>query len=96
MFTVGWRKGPKVNKRRWEAVKMAAHDRDSWRCVACGMAGRLEADHIKPLAAGGEIYDLENVQTLCTGCHLQKSLADRGIVPDPEQLAWRDYVRGFG
>lgn len=90
---MGWRKGPRVNKRRWEAVRLLAFDRDGWRCVDCGKAGRLEGDHIKPLADGGAIYDLENVATRCTSCHLIKTLADRGIYPDPEQLAWRSYLR---
>jgi len=44
-------------------------DRDEWRCTSCGKAGRLECDHITPLAEGGT-DDLANLRTLCRDCHI--------------------------
>jgi 5-methylcytosine-specific restriction endonuclease McrA len=34
-----------------------------------------EADHIIPVAEGGDWFDLGNLQTLCIGCHLLKTSA---------------------
>ena len=33
----------------------------------------LEDDHIKPIALGGDEYDLKNRQTLCCKCHKRKT-----------------------
>ena len=33
----------------------------------------LEADHIVPIALGGDQYDLKNYQTLCSECHKAKT-----------------------
>lgn len=34
---------------------------------------QLEDDHIKPIALGGDEYDLKNRQTLCSRCHKRKT-----------------------
>lgn len=34
----------------------------------CGTDG-LQADHIVPIADGGDEFDLDNVRTLCVPCH---------------------------
>ena len=78
---------------RWKRVRRAAIERDGYRCRACGKAaGRFEVDHIVSIAAGGEPYDLENTQTLCVGCHLDKSTRDRGGVPHVPDPAWKRLV----
>ena len=64
-------------------VRRRALDRDGWRCVQCGKAGMLEVDHIVRVRDGGPEYDLANLQTLCRGCHVAKTNAERGIVPPP-------------
>ena len=47
--------------------------RDGAACRQCGMmAGRLEVDHVHPLALGGSESD-ENRQLLCVACHQIKS-----------------------
>lgn len=51
---------------------MMTFNRDDWRCVQCGKAGRLECDHIVPLADGGT-DDLANLRTLCRDCHITLS-----------------------
>ena len=57
--------------------RQAVLTRDAWRCRNCGRvcANKREAhaDHIVPIAAGGERYDLANGQTLCASCHGSKS-----------------------
>ncbi len=55
--------------------------RDGAACRKCGKGvGRLEVDHVVPLAAGGSNAEL-NLQLLCIDCHKLKSLkegTDRG------------------
>lgn len=63
----------KVDWRRWRAVRRRVFERDGWRCVKCKRPGRLECDHIRPLAQGGRKYDLGNLQALCRGCHIRKT-----------------------
>lgn len=48
--------------------------RDAWACVQCGRIDQANhADHILPIASGGERYDVANGQTLCLSCHSRKT-----------------------
>lgn len=64
--------------RRW---RQAVLTRDAWTCVACGRVctdrREAHADHIVPVAAGGDRYALANGQTLCIRCHGRKTRAER-------------------
>lgn len=40
---------------------------------------KVEADHIIELADGGEPWDVENVQTLCSECHKEKTADSRRV-----------------
>lgn len=44
---------------RREQIRRAPH------CAVCGATSRLTADHIVPLAAGGDPLDETNLRTLC-------------------------------
>ena len=77
-----------INPRRWAAVRRAVFQRDGYRCRACGRAGRLECDHIRPLRKGGDPYALANCQALCRDCHKAKS-ARESTKPDPERERWK-------
>lgn len=53
---------------------------NAFQCQACGVvcdstdAKRVpHADHITPIAEGGDRYDLSNGQTLCASCHSKKT-----------------------
>ena len=88
-----------LNKRLWNQARTKAKDRDGWRCVKCGKAGRLEVDHIQPLCdGGGKVYDLSNLQTLCRGCHIKKSRIEREerrpeyVPKDADKAAWKTLV----
>jgi len=52
-------------------------------CRLCLANGRLIpatiADHITPIAQGGAIHDISNLQPVCAPCHQDKSNADRGF-----------------
>ena len=83
-----------IQGKRWQRVRRLVLDRDNYRCQHCGEYGN-EVDHIIPLEKQGDPYDMGNLQTLCGGrggCHHQKTNADRGIVPDPEQEKWKRYL----
>ena len=74
--------------KRWQRVRRAVFDRDGWRCTACGAAGRLECDHIRPVAKGGDWYAMDNLRTLCRSCHIQATRAAhrRPVSPDRAEL----------
>lgn len=83
-----WRK---VNRRKWEAVRRKALDRDGWRCRRCGKAGRLEVHHVKALRDGGAVYELQNLETLCRACHFAQNRSEglqRAAEKYPQQAAW--------
>ena len=48
----------RLNACRWDPVRRAVFERDHFRCVGCGSAGRLEADHVTPLQRepGQDVY----------------------------------------
>ena len=63
--------------KKWRAAVLL---RDAWKCRACGRVcgakGEAHADHITPIARGGEQYDIANGQVLCRNCHSRKTLAE--------------------
>ena len=80
-----------LNRKRWARVRLAVFRRDGYRCRKCGRPGRLECDHVIPLRAGGDPWDLSNLQTLCRGCHIEKTAAESREA-DPAREAWRALV----
>ena len=73
---------------RWKRARLAALDRDGWRCRHCGRAaGRFEVDHIVPLEAGGAAYALDNLQSLCRPCHFPRQPVTGGVPHFPD-AAW--------
>lgn len=70
-----------MKRRRAEAMAGAV-------CAHCGVAGKLELDHIDPSqktdhriwswSEPRRLAELAKCQWLCTPCHLKKSIAERG------------------
>ncbi|KKN67002.1 hypothetical protein LCGC14_0465560 [marine sediment metagenome] len=74
----------------WQFFKLDAFKRDNYSCVKCEYkptqetyegkiipdTSKLIGDHIKPIAIGGEEYNLKNVQTLCIKCNKIKTKKD--------------------
>ncbi|MCY3608985.1 MAG: HNH endonuclease [Acidimicrobiaceae bacterium] len=83
-----------LDRRRWAATRRAVFARDGHRCRSCGRAGRLECDHVEPLwrTPDQDPYSIEGCQTLCRGCHVAKSAAERRREPTAGERAWRDLV----
>ena len=84
-----------LSSRPWQRLRLKIFQRDGWRCVKCGKPGRLECDHIVPLDKGGDPWDPANLQTLCVGCHVEKSQYEREprFKADPERERWRELVK---
>ena len=59
----------------WRQVRYRTFRRDKWTCVRCGRRAR-EVDHKIPLAEGGKEFDVDNCQSLCRACHLQKTISE--------------------
>jgi len=45
--------------------------RDKWSCCNCGTKRDLHCDHVVERSRGGK-DNLDNLQTLCAGCHSEK------------------------
>ena len=83
-----------LSSRPWQRLRLKIFERDGWRCVKCGRPGRLECDHKIPLDQGGDPWNPANLQTLCRGCHIEKSRSEREprFKADPERERWRALV----
>ena len=80
-----------LNARRWGAIRRTVFERDGWRCVMCGRAGRLECDHITPLERepGQDHFDPNGLQTLCRVCHIEKTRRENRRPLTPAEQAWQ-------
>ena len=82
----------RLDLRRWARLRRLVFDLDGWRCRACGKAGRLECDHVRPLGDGGAEYDESNLQSLCRSDHILKTRRERESKLPPDRLAWVRYL----
>ena len=84
----------KLDRGRWEHVRREVFRRDRYRCRQCGRAGRLEADHVRPLHRfpDQDPFDPDGIQTLCRACHLQKTALENRRPLTPAEAAWRALV----
>lgn len=69
------------SRQEWEALRAYVFERDNYTCTYCGeRGGRLECDHIEPVARGGS-SDPENLTTSCFSCNRSKR--------DKQVFEWR-------
>ena len=76
----------RLNKKMWAHCRFLAFTRDKFRCVRCGLAGKLEVHHITALSRGGSPFALDNLKTLCRDCHLEHAVFG-------PRLEWRNYLK---
>jgi len=77
----------------WPGLRLAAKRRDRWACVKCGSKLRLEVDHVRPVKLRPDMaLSLDNLQTLCRSCHVDKTRHDKGMSLSPEQRAWKQAI----
>ena len=84
----------RLNARRWAAIRSAVFERDVFRCVECGRAGRLECDHVTPMQRepGQDVYNPNGLQAICRACHIEKTRRENSRPLTPAELAWRTLV----
>lgn len=69
-------RGSPYNTVRWQRLRARARARDGERCVRCGEVQGLSVDHRVAVADGGPMWDLDNLETLCSKCHRRKTVND--------------------
>ena len=62
--------------KTWTAIRKEVLKRDNNKCVLCGYNKVLEIDHIKAVVNGGEMWNYDNLRTLCKDCHNKKTGKD--------------------
>lgn len=66
----------RVAGSRWKRIRLE-HLAEEPLCRKCKTKGYVtlanEVDHIKPLWDGGQEYDRDNLQSLCSACHILKT-----------------------
>ena len=69
----------RVAGSRWKRIRLE-HLAEEPLCRNCKVRGYVtlatEVDHIKPLWEGGQEYDRNNLQSLCSPCHIEKTSAE--------------------
>ena len=55
----------------------------------------MELDHIRPLAKGGRLMDVQGVQGLCEFHHRKKTAADFGHAPPVERDEWAEHLEAM-
>jgi 5-methylcytosine-specific restriction endonuclease McrA len=49
---------------KWKKLRITVLDRDGWICAICGGVADT-VDHIYPRVKGGDMWALDNLQSLC-------------------------------
>ena len=63
--------------KRWLLLRLSVLEAANRRCAVCGRAGADTVDHLKPLRAGGDPWDPDNLRAVCRPCHSAKHSAGR-------------------
>ena len=71
-MTKPWSRISPRKGRRWDKLAMKIRERDDYECQVCGDYG-YEVDHIVPIQHGGAMWDWDNLQCICQGCHIEKT-----------------------
>lgn len=84
------KKHNEVSIRYWPNVRHEVFKRDNHTCAKCGFKPTYKAvygsweldpwfiaDHITPIALGGDEWDMNNLQTLCEKCNKEKTRRDK-------------------
>jgi 5-methylcytosine-specific restriction enzyme A len=67
----------------WFFIRKDVLRRDRYTCQICKTRLRkkfLDIDHIIPLRMGGQLFDKNNLRTLCKDCHKAKSKLDSDVL----------------
>ena len=53
-----------LHSGKWKKLRITVLDRDGWICAICGGVADT-VDHIYPRIKGGDMWALDNLQSLC-------------------------------
>jgi 5-methylcytosine-specific restriction endonuclease McrA len=59
-----------IGSGKWKKLRIQVLDRDGWVCV-CGKPART-VDHIIPRVKGGDMWSMDNLQSMCKSCNSRK------------------------
>ena len=65
----------------WQRVRRVIYERDGGICMKCGKPvpkNNYHVDHIIPISAGGDEWDLNNLELSCAECNLKKGAKING------------------
>lgn len=69
----------------WNHVRQVVYVRDGGVCMKCGKKvdkDNFHVDHIIPISAGGDEWDLANLELSCPECNLKKGSKIEGGIQD--------------
>jgi len=81
---------------RWRKLRDIVLKRDGHICEHCGGWGD-EVDHIIPRHKNLDLFwELSNLQTICRGCHIEKTRREQAkhALPIKEQREWDTLLAG--
>ena len=80
--------------KRWRRLRWAALERDGFLCAVCKAKGLTElaqtVHHVIEVEAGGAIWDIDNLASMCARCH--NEIHHTRDATHPEIVAWRNLV----
>ena len=60
-----------IGSGKWKKLRITVLDRDGWQCVRCNKPAHT-VDHIVPRVKGGDMWALDNLQSMCKSCNSAK------------------------
>jgi 5-methylcytosine-specific restriction endonuclease McrA len=60
-----------IGSGKWQKLRITVLDRDGWTCASCNRPAHT-VDHIIPRVKGGDMWALDNLQSLCKPCNSRK------------------------
>ena len=71
-----------IGSGKWQKLRITVLDRDGWVCVVCNKPAHT-VDHIIPRVKGGDMWALDNLQSLCKPCNSRKGGRFFNRLPTP-------------
>lgn len=68
------------NSKDWNDIVLDEYKREGIQIYLCIDTAKLTADHIHAIALGGDEWDINNIQTLCSKCNKIKTKNDMALI----------------
>lgn len=75
---------------RWAVARHFLRDRYNYNSI--GQPPTFEVDHINPISKGGHPFDERNLQTLCEGCHAEKTARENSNKEQQPDVTLEEYI----